>query len=53
MELITEKVFVFIMEWKCAPSPDGQLESTEITEQLSLPRTGHSVLWHFANAFLA
>lgn len=36
MELITEKVFIFIMEWKCAPSPDWQLKSVEITEQLYL-----------------
>jgi len=36
MELITEKVFVFITERTRAPSPDWQLKSIEIAEQLSL-----------------
>lgn len=53
-ELITEKVFVFIMERTCAAGPDWQLKSIETAEQLSLmSRIGQNILWHFENAFHA
>lgn len=53
-ELITEKIFVFIMETTCAASPDWQPKRIEIAEQLSLmSRIGQNILWHFEKAFLA
>lgn len=54
MELITGKVSAFIMVRTCASSPDWQLKSIEIAEQLSLmSRIGQTILRHFEKAFLA